>query len=488
MQKLLSKFKNLLLNKNVLFWYALLVAVFIPLYPKFPLINISGTFVAIRIEDFLVLVLVLWWVIRLVIKKEINKFFESNINLCLLTFFIIGFVSLFSGVFLTKTVVAHLGLAHYFRRIEFMLLLPLFADVIQNRKQLIKILIAFLFTTILINIYALGQQYLNWPLISTNNSEFSKGTILYLTPGARVNSSFAGHYDLAAFLVMFIVISVPLIVKIKKFLFKIILTFSAGFSFFVLVLTAARLSFVAVIVGIILSLVIIKKYWLVILIILLAIGTMAYPSKLRDRFISTLQVSVENKGTRFVSEDPKHQTLSDINIPSLYTPTSSVSAKIQATGAAQIDLSITPVASDIVPGEPTDFTQLEVYRSFAIRTNQEWPRALRAFTKNPLLGTGYSSLGLATDNDFLRVLGEVGLLGLIAITLFFVAVTKEIKNTFSTSHGFYKYLSAGVLAMIVAFLTNALFIDVFEASKVAFIFWIILGVTLSIKNYQHEDN
>src|SRR5205814_2283829 len=45
-------------------------------------------------------------------------------------------------------------------------------------------------------------------------------------------------------------------------------------------------------------------------------------------------------------------------------------------------------------------------RSTSIRLNVEWPRAVRALTKNPLLGTGYSSITLATDNDYLRALGE----------------------------------------------------------------------------------
>ena len=58
-------------------------------------------------------------------------------------------------------------------------------------------------------------------------------------------------------------------------------------------------------------------------------------------------------------------------------------------------------------------------RSVSIRLNVEWPRAIRAFSKNPLLGTGYSSITLATDNDFLRLLGEVGLVGALAFFLIF---------------------------------------------------------------------
>src|SRR3990167_10675400 len=48
-------------------------------------------------------------------------------------------------------------------------------------------------------------------------------------------------------------------------------------------------------------------------------------------------------------------------------------------------------------------------RSFNIRLKAEWPRAIRAFLKNPVLGTGYSSVGLAVDNDYLRSLAESGI-------------------------------------------------------------------------------
>ena len=66
------------------------------------------------------------------------------------------------------------------------------------------------------NIFAFGQQYLDWPVISTTNSEFAKGLILRLTPEARVNATFAGHYDFAAFLAMAFCVIVPLFFAVRK--------------------------------------------------------------------------------------------------------------------------------------------------------------------------------------------------------------------------------------------------------------------------------
>src|SRR5207244_150332 len=62
--------------------------------------------------------------------------------------------------------------------------------------------------------------------------------------------------------------------------------------------------------------------------------------------------------------------------------------------------------------------------STGIRLDYTWPQAIKGFLKNPLLGSGYSTLtkkniedfteAESTDNDFLRALGETGLLGFLS--------------------------------------------------------------------------
>ena len=182
------------------FILTLFLFAFIPLYPKFPLLNIAGTYVAVRLEDLLIALVIAFWVIGRYIRKDWDFFTKDNTGKAFLLFFLIGILSLLSAIFLTSTVTAHLGVLHFFRRVELMLLLPVVATVFITKKRLTSALIVLFLTLFAVNIYALGQQYLDWPLISTTNSEFAKGLVLRLTPGARVNSSFAGHYDLAVFL------------------------------------------------------------------------------------------------------------------------------------------------------------------------------------------------------------------------------------------------------------------------------------------------
>lgn len=459
---------------KVLFFLNLLLFVFIPLYPKFPILNIQGTFAAIRLEDILIALTIVLWTVYMIKKKDLSFFTKDNVSKAFLLFFLIGGLSLFSAIFLTHTILPHLGILHFFRRIELMMLLPICATVFTTRKRLISALIVLAFTLFAVNIYGIGQQYLDWPVISTTNSEFAKGLILKLTPGARVNSTFAGHYDLAVFLAAALVfLSVFFFaISIKG---KILVLALGSFSLFALILTAARVSFVAAFIGLIFALIFAKKKKYLILILLALILALIYPSNLRDRFVSTVNINLFNLGQRYEGRNLNQQLENKLNIPTLYYRMASRSASQSAFEGAPSD-----VPTDIAPGEPIDVTDLAVYRSFQIRWNMEWPKAVNAFLKNPFLGLGYSSLGLATDNDFLRSLGEVGLLGTAAFSLILLAVWRRINIGRKSEQKLIRFFSAGSLALITVFLLNGLFIDVFEASKISSLFWMILGVNLGV--------
>jgi len=113
--------------------------------------------------------------------------------------------------------------------------------------------------------------------------------------------------------------------------------------------------------------------------------------------------------------------------------------------------------------------------SVATRLQVEWPRAINAFLQYPLFGKGPSSITEATDNDYLRWLGEFGLVGtalfiFILGKLFFSLFFAAQKNTPD------QILLWGILTGFFGLLINASMIDIFEASKVAFVFWMIMGI------------
>ena len=459
--------------ENVLFWAGVSLVLFIPLFMKFPLIKIGGSFVSVRTEDVLILLTYLVWAGYLVLSGDIKSFLKDKLNQAFFAFFLIGAISAFSGAFLTHTISVNLGILHLARRIEIVLFLPFFASIIKTKRRAYMLLGTFSIVIFLACFYALGQRYLGFPAVSTTNAELAQGVIYYIQPFGRIISTFAGHYDLAIFLVMGLTIisSVIFYFMQKKNMFYVgWLGFLGVLSGLVLVMTAARLSFVAAFVGIVLALILAGKKKFILVLFVLAALALAYPSQLRERFVSTFTVNILRSWEMYFSNS---STGGGLNIPTLpqYGP-------IRETKEATDETALT--SPDIVPGEPVDITDLGVYRSFEIRIRAEWPRAIRAFVKNPFLGTGYSSVGLAVDNDILRSLGEVGILGTFAFFLVIYETIKRIIRIYRSQSGFVKYLSGGVLAMIFAFIVNSLFIDVFEASKTGSIFWMILGITLAL--------
>ncbi len=451
--------KYLQVFRDKLYYLVLGLFVFIPLYPKFPLFKVPGTYVAIRLEDIYIA-----FVIGLFILINLNKLknlWRLSITQAVLLYWAIGALSLYSGIFLTQTVTPHLGFLHFLRRVESMSLFFISWYVFQTFGQIKLWLKVMLLTTLFIIIYGFGQQWLSFPVISTTNKEFSRGLILFLTPDARVNSTFAGHYDLAAYLAAFLSVISALIIYLRKDK-KIIAAVTALLAFILLAMTAARISFVAAVVGITSILWLSNKRKLILLLVFLILVAFAIFPELRHRTVATLTVNLLDGG------GPKY-TLP----PQKENPTKHFSIENAATGAA------TPsgVPVDIAPGEPINTTELGVYRSFGIRLNEEWPRAIRAFFKNPILGTGYSSISIATDNDILRQLGETGLLGFTSFFLIWFILIKRIWFFVKQrSRTLIYYLCLGGMAALAALLLNALFIDILESSKIGELLWLFLGV------------
>lgn len=482
---------------NWIFLGVIGLSAFIPLYPKFPLAEVEGTYVAVRLEDFLLLLLVFLW--GLLNLKRIIKILSMTITQSFLVFWFVGLVSVISGIILTGTVAPNLGILHWIRRIEYMLPFLVAATSVQNLKQAKLFLYVMFATTIAVTIYGFGQIYLDFPVISTTNREFSKGQILTLTPGARPNSTFAGHYDLAAYLSMVLVFASTMFFYYKGLSKKALIVAASIGAFALLGFTAARVSFVAAIGGIGLSFLLLRKKMLIVLLIIATIAAVGLIPQLRHRLVATITVNLlEGGGPKY--EPPKnsinqftpvitgeHQTPD--SIPNIVSSTlsSELNEASDSTRSAWDKAWDKPYPADIAPGEPTNITELGVYRSFNIRFDVEWPRAIRAFEKNPLLGTGYSSITIATDNDYLRALGETGILGFLALALVFFVLIKRFVKSLSALKGFEKSFIISTLCMIGVILATATFIDILEASKIAIVFWLIVGIAWAISG-NYEDS
>lgn len=472
-------------DRRYFFLATVVLALFIPLYPKLPAVNVPGTYVAVRLEDFLIaLVVALWFLIKV---KDFKSILKQPIFQAMILFWLIGGLSVFSAYFVTHSVKLSLGVLEWLRRVEYMSLFFVAATSIRSVRQVKFLLNVLLLVTILVSFYGLGQKWLHFPVISTLNSELSKGQITYIVPGtdARINSTFAGHYDLAMYLAAVLAILAALFFYVKRWYQRGVMIGTAALSVLALGLTAARTSFGAAFLGIALTLLLTGKRLLIIgLVIVSIVAVLAIPS-LRNRVFATLQVNILHNNGPTYQAPPIQFNSSVLNNNILQSSRAAYLAKSlgQATISASENAKL-PV--DVAPGEPINVTDLEVYRSAGIRFNVEWPRAIAAFEKNPLLGTGYSSITLATDNDFLRSLGETGLLGTIALVLVFVVIFKRMIAYIKSAKGFPKFFIIGVLSALTGIIVTGIFIDTLESSKIAELLWLILGSSWALMNH-YED-
>lgn len=489
----LSKFLKSLDNNLVKILVGFFIF-FIPLWPKLPFKTIQYTYIALRFEDFFVAILGIVFLIQLLRKKvTLNKQFLWLFGL----FWLAAGASTAWGIYVSKTIIyPHLGLLHFLRRIEYMFPFFVAASVIKTKKDFFQMMGFYLFSVFLVVFYALGQKFFNFPAVQTMNPEYAKGYLLYLTPEARISGTFAGHYDLASYLVM----AIPMVLgfyffsKKKKFLWLFV-----G-ALVVLIYTSSRISFGAYVVATLAFLIWIRKYLFTVFVVLLTAALVLTTGELTNRFLKTLQVRRilvdENTGAVYIG-----QTITTKELPagSFYVPLKDQSNKNappvnediikkqivekkikEASGAGRILTDAEKeqlMATATANLKPVNTVVSDI--SFATRLQVEWPRAIEAFKKNIFLGTGPSSITEATDNDYLRWIGEFGLFGTLAFLGLLAFIVKKLWRNDVVVWGFIFGLGALMI--------NASYIDVFEASKVAFTFWTIAGLYIgyySIKSHK----
>jgi len=474
---------------NLLKVLILILLIFIPLYPKFPLTGVEGTYVAIRVDDIVVAsVLLVWFLFQLRNRLPILK--DRAFRLFAL-YWLVGLIANLSAFGITDLISFKLAILHWLRRVEYMSLFFVARDAIKKRSDLGEVFMAIWLAFFGVFVYGMGQKYWGWPVISTMNEEFSKGILLYLDKWTRISSTFAGHYDLAAWLMMILSLAPAVFIWTKKRINRLLILFVFFLGLHLLILTASRISFAAYLIGISLTLLWLKRYWWIIPIVGLSLFWGIQSRELNARLAASFKLvpAIGNKISYKIaslkrSNQEQLPTPTPLPQKSFSSPTPSKGGR-QPSRPRETPTKPKKIVREIRTWPTPEEAEAAAVRSSNIRFQVEWPRAFRAFLKNPLLGTGYSSLGLATDNDYLRILGETGLLGLLVFLLVIFHLFKNFCLVIFRQ-GLEWQLMAGFIGLMIGFLANAVFIDVFEASKTAFYFWMLMGVGYRITNYNES--
>ena len=562
------------LDNNILLLLSAFLLAFIPLYPKIPLAElIPGYIVRMRLEDLFVLLTAFVWLIQ-AIRKKVK--YRSVVLWLIGAYLLVSLLSVIFAATLTHTIpwqLLHFGKSflHWIRYFEYFVLFVILFSSIKSLKDA-KLLLGVMFVTLLaVIVYGYGQKFFYWPVFSTMNREFSKGIRLYLTEHARVQATFGGHYDLAAYLVILLNLALALAISTKNKLSKLGLHALHLLGLWLLILSASRISFGAYYVGIIITLGILSvnkyqqdqtkkgrplkksiknknvlwwigqsfKYSLLVIIMMLAFG-----QDMSDRLFHVLkdypQIQESYQQVELFVVDAPQNLVAFLNIKqtdrkpsedwiavSIEDQVDEIDPVLDKTDQRPVSNKPRPddvyvdipdkvrVATESATGEKS-FIIVEKERtwsdnalkyglSMAIRLDTLWPNAIKGFKRNPLFGSGFATLNKesfyhfteaeSTDNNFLRSLGETGLLGFITFhSIIFVSITLVLKlatsqhqskqltqkSNFISVNSLIVGLSAGYVGATAGLLVNALYIDVFASSKVAFTYWSLTGLLLAL--------
>ena len=490
MGKLLNWFKQL--DENLVKILLIGFVFFVPLWPKLPFKMVDYTYIAIRYEDIYLVILALIFFVQLLRKKV---FLNKKFILPFAFFLSSVFISFFWNSYVSKNIeFPHLGLLHSLRRVEYMVMFFIAFSVIKTKKDFWQVISYFFISVLLVIIYGFGQKFLNFPAVQTMNPEYAKGYILYLTPEARISSTFGGHYDLAIYIVM----AIPIILSFYFSKAKNSYLYLFIGALLILLYTSSRSSFVAYFVSTVALLLFIRKFKFLIFVLILTIGLMFTTGEITKRFLKTFQVR------RILVDDRTGAVYIGQTITTKELPAGSFYFKLkdQSKGdnldkfRKQIVLEKTREAT--ISGEISSLEEKKYMAtlsanlrpvntvvsdiSMATRFQIEWPRAINAFKKNPLLGTGPSSLTEATDGDYFRWLGEFGLLGTIAFLNILFLILKTVWDKIKKLGFNDKLIGYGFIFGFLALFINASYIDAFEASKVAYTFWTLSGLFIGYFN------
>ncbi len=553
----MNKIKNWI-RDNLLFIETIVLLIFIPLYPKLPLVNVQHTWVYVRIEDFIVLFVLASFLILFYRKKVTLR---TPITFPIIVYWLIGAIATIHGVLLIfptiSNVYPNVAFLALLRHIEYLSLFFMAYQGMKDKKFLKVAIVAIVTALIGVIFYGFGQRFLGFPAYLTMNEEFAKGIPIQLSALSRVPSTFAGHYDLAAYLVLIIPILVSLFFGFKNIFVKLFLAIVSFLGFILLFMTVSRVSLFVLLISIAIIIFFQKKKLIIISIpiaILLTLAVIALQPSILNRFKSTVRetdVVVDAKTgssvghVRFVSKDYfKDKTVLQRRVKDREELAKVVSGQddptVYATSSAILPFRSIPsdvplvTAINISNGENlpqgTEYTNLYLspvvkrigsffyelppdYRaspaaqvivlhgdfivkraaaydlSFTTRTQGEWPRAIEAFQRNILIGSGYGSVSLAVDNNYLRMLGETGLLGFLSFLALFLCLFIYMKKVYpDIDSPVAKSFVLGFGAGLIGLALNATLIDVFEASKIAFILWMLMGITFGLLSlYRKKD-
>lgn len=473
------------------------------LVPKYPISFVEYTYIRIRIDDILPVLLLSIFFIQF-IRRKVHLNIRLLIPIAL--FWLAVFASFLYNYYINdpSTIpIFNIGFLHSARRIQYMAVFFVASSIIVSEKRFMEYLRYYFITLGIVGIYGIGQRFIGLPSIQSMNPAYTDGRLLFLNVHDRINSTFGGHFDLAAYMTFSIpmVLGIYFFTKQKRYVMLFILSLT------ILLYTAARSSFGAYIISTFLFLLFVRKFRFLVFTVAATAVLMLMTGEMTKRILQTFQIRTvfvnEKTGQTRVDQKISVKRLpagtKQIRFPGSLDllPTAAVSRDKLLNAAEQQVYENAMRRGQVLSQEEIERQSKELAKiltpkqmvlcdiSCATRLEVEWPRAIVAFRSNMILGTGPSSITEATDNDILRWLGETGLVGTSLFVTIIFLISRYAFKLASMDHE-KRYIFYGFIFGVIALIINAMYVDVFEASKMAYNFWLVSGFIVGYYSFYEK--
>ncbi len=420
-----------------------ILVIVIVFFPKLNLIDIAGSSTGIRIDDILLAIILLVLFpkhIRECLKdpnvRPISKYFILYIIAC--------FISVIWGYY-SKYISLFSGILYFVRKIEYFVLLFIGYYYYKNNKLNNTYINLFFDFIVIFHLVFVLLQYFGLM------GSFHAGDMISTLTQNRVSSTFNGAYELSGFLLLLVPYYINSLFKNKTFKkSNLIMLFII---FFIIFISQSRISLAAFIV-----LTILMMYKL---------GTKAQRKTITVSIpvFVVIGIMAVSLGTSKISDRMKSVSLSNAMAATACAWNYKNFDVYKTYGYWYTNFSCITIGNDY---------------SWNLRVSH-WMQLVDGLLRSPILGNGLSVTSSAADGEYVRVLSESGLLGLMLFILYIHALFKQFrKNKNSINIFIVRYALIGMLI-------GSVFIDIFSASKIAMMFYFMLGYSIASLGEKDEE-
>jgi len=375
-----------------------------------------GRGVTFRFDDFLLVIIAFSWLIKCALYKELGIFKKTPLNGAMLFYVLACFLSTLLGVAAGR-IEMMTGSLFVLKYIQYFVLFFLVINTIEDQKQVRRYWMAVLITALIVGAIGLAQ----------------------IPGGGRVTAPFEGDNpepnSLGGYLAFLILICLALSINLPHYRQKLAYLFVASFLFVPFLFTLSRASYLGIIPGLALVLLLNRQQLLSFILIALALSLLIFPNifpqAIRDRV--TFTWTQEARPGQVVLFGQRLDT--------------STSARLQSFQAATED-----------------------------------------FYKEPLFGYGVTGWRFI-DAQYFRTLLETGVFGLFALFFLFYKLFLLGLERFrhSSEDPFSRGLAIGFLGGFVCLLFHAIGSNTFIIVRIMQPFWLVVGLVFMLHLMAAEE-